>query len=221
MFQPVFLCITLLGRRIYGIITSSKYWFAPTMLETSGGVTNERQFIRMNSIPQHVYKKKCTKCDKWLPFNDFASDRKSKDGMHYWCRSCCAKHRKETITPEKERKGNLRKVGCTPQMYDQMLKEQGGVCAVCKQPETRRRPWSKNGEINPLAVDHDHKTGDVRALLCSHCNTCLGKMNEDPERIRALANYAEWCRNREPSRKIIQLPLLTEHQDMDRDDDAM
>jgi hypothetical protein len=96
----------------------------------------------------------------------------------------------------------------TPLQYDQMFEEQNGVCKVCKQPETRKRPWSKNGEINPLAVDHDHKTGEVRALLCSHCNTSLGKLDEDPVRIRALADYADWCQTREPSRKIIQLPLI-------------
>lgn len=161
-----------------------------------------------DSIPQHVYKKKCSKCDTWLPFNDFALSRKNKDGLHHWCKECCSEQRKRTITPEIERKGNLRRVGCTPQQYDRMFEAQGGVCYVCKQPETRKRPWSKNGEINPLAVDHDHKTGEARALLCSHCNTCLGKMNEDPERIRALADYAEWCRTRKPREKIVQFPLF-------------
>lgn len=44
--------------------------------------------------------------------------------------------------------------------YDALLKRQGGKCAIC-----RARPKSKR-----LAVDHDHKTGAVRGLLCSRCN---------------------------------------------------
>lgn len=158
-------------------------------------------------VPQSVYKKKCTKCDAWLDFSEFTVDRKSKDGLRWQCKGCTAKERKKSMTPEIERKRNLRRVGVTPQQYDRMFVEQGGVCFVCKKPETRKRPWSKNGEINPLAVDHDHKTGEPRALLCGHCNTSLGELGEDPVRIRALADYAEWCQSRKPGEKIIQLSL--------------
>jgi hypothetical protein len=41
-----------------------------------------------------------------------------------------------------------------------------------------------------MAVDHDHKTNKVRALLCHACNVSLGAMEEDPKRIEALLNYA-------------------------------
>lgn len=95
--------------------------------------------------------------------------------------------------------------GMTMHQYKKMLEEQGGVCAVCKKSETRR---TKGGAICPLCIDHDHKTGDVRALLCNACNTALGVLGEDPEHIRALASYAEWCQVREPSAKITQLPLI-------------
>jgi len=163
-----------------------------------------------NSVPQHVYKKNCPKCNTWLPFSDFNADRNIKDGLTSYCKSCRSKIGKEYRPSGSWRKQNLRRVGMTPQRYDQMLAEQGGVCKVCKQPETRKRPWSKNGEINPLAVDHDHKTGEARALLCSHCNTSLGKLGEDPERIRALADYAEWCQTREPLEKLVQRSLWNE-----------
>lgn len=52
-------------------------------------------------------------------------------------------------------------------------------CAVCGEPPTRRR----------LDVDHDHKTGAVRGLLCSDCNIALGKFRDDPDRLRAAADY--------------------------------
>lgn len=62
-----------------------------------------------------------------------------------------------------------------------MVTAQGGVCAICEQPEPKKR----------LAVDHDHTTGAVRALLCSKCNVALGLMSDDPARLRVAAHYLE------------------------------
>lgn len=50
--------------------------------------------------------------------------------------------------------------GLTSEQYEELLRRQGGKCAIC-----RARPKSKR-----LAVDHDHKTGEVLGLLCSRCN---------------------------------------------------
>src|SRR2546430_4708903 len=96
-----------------------------------------------NIISQHVYKKQCTACDCWLSFSNFNVDRNSKDGLAWYCKSCRAKFDKEKRPSGSWRKQNLRRRGITPQQYDRMLTEQGGVCAVCHQPETRKRPWSK------------------------------------------------------------------------------
>lgn len=52
--------------------------------------------------------------------------------------------------------------------YEAMLTKQKGVCALCYQPNQRGRR---------LAVDHDHETGQVRALLCNRCNVSLGRHN--------------------------------------------
>lgn len=70
-----------------------------------------------------------------------------------------------------------------------MLEAQGGVCACCKQAETYIHHRSK--QIYPLHVDHDHKTGKIRGLLCSICNQTLGKVKEDPEWLKALLRYLE------------------------------
>lgn len=62
-----------------------------------------------------------------------------------------------------------------------MYAAQDGRCALCRESEANRR----------LAVDHDHKTGRVRALLCSRCNTALGNLRDDPAlMIRAAAYVA-------------------------------
>lgn len=64
------------------------------------------------------------------------------------------------------------------------------------------------GKTANLVVDHDHRTGDVRSLLCGKCNKSLGIMDEDPDRIRKLLAYAEWCQGRKPDIKLTQLRLV-------------
>lgn len=76
--------------------------------------------------------------------------------------------------------------GITPADYKRLLLIQGGVCAICRQDETRT---IKTGERRPLTVDHDHETGSVRGLLCSLCNTALGSFRDDAEILAAAIDY--------------------------------
>lgn len=83
----------------------------------------------------------------------------------------------------RERNNHLRrKFGITSEQYEQMLEEQGGVCALC-----RRTP---RHDIS-LHVDHDHTTGANRKLLCFRCNNALGDLDDDPALLRAAADYLE------------------------------
>lgn len=68
------------------------------------------------------------------------------------------------------RKVRLKKLGLDESLYEAMLKLQNGACAICKGPPDTR--WKK------LAVDHCHKTGEVRGLLCMTCNTMLGRLEK-------------------------------------------
>lgn len=119
-----------------------------------------------------------------------------RDGRHATIPSYCEPCRKEADRakvrrwkarhPEQQRgiarRSNLLwKYGLTLADYDALLAEQGGVCAVCRTHETKL----------PLHVDHCHSTGRVRGLLCSNCNTALGKLKESPDRIAALLRYAQ------------------------------
>jgi hypothetical protein len=69
--------------------------------------------------------------------------------------------------------------------YERMVAEQGGVCALCKQPET----VVQRGKVARLSVDHDHATGRVRGLLCRACNTTLARFKDDPELFRRALDY--------------------------------
>lgn len=73
------------------------------------------------------------------------------------------------------------------EQFRAMLKAQGGVCAICREPETA----SHNGRLLQLSVDHCHETGVIRGLLCRDCNHTLGKFKDNPDRFRAAADYIE------------------------------
>jgi hypothetical protein len=66
--------------------------------------------------------------------------------------------------------------------YEAMLSRQGGKCAACQTDG-----WGKSGPV----VDHDHKTGIVRGLLCNTCNVAAGMLGDNPDRARKLALYLE------------------------------
>ena len=68
--------------------------------------------------------------------------------------------------------------------YELLLSAQNGCCAICKQP-----PSGGGRGMMVLHVDHDHVTGEVRALLCVDCNTGLGKFQESPDLLESAAAY--------------------------------
>jgi len=72
----------------------------------------------------------------------------------------------------------------TPERHAEMLTAQAGCCAVCRRPAEE-----STGKV--LAVDHSHETGEVRGLLCSHCNRGLGHFLDSPDLLRAAATYLE------------------------------
>ena len=69
-----------------------------------------------------------------------------------------------------------------------MLAEQSGKCAICRTWDGQR-----------LRVDHDHKTGRVRSLLCNRCNSMLAPLEADPKWLDAARNYLD--KHAEPARE--------------------
>lgn len=75
----------------------------------------------------------------------------------------------------------MKKYAITEVQYDEIFKRQQGRCAICKCQQHFQR----------LAVDHDHRTGMVRGLLCVQCNRGLGRFFDSPVRLRTAAEYIE------------------------------
>jgi hypothetical protein len=89
--------------------------------------------------------------------------------------------------PERERVRNLAQFGLTIEDYDAMHAAQGGVCAICNQPETSNR----GGKVYRLAVDHDHNTGQVRGLLCFKCNSAMGSFEKRNVPLENVIRFLE------------------------------
>jgi hypothetical protein len=83
----------------------------------------------------------------------------------------------------------------TPEYYEEMFREQNGLCACCKQPESAVD--KRSGKVKRLQVDHAHSccAGKrscgkcVRGLNCWRCNVLLGRINDNPELLDAMAAY--------------------------------
>ncbi len=124
----------------------------------------------------------CTTCKRYKPPQDFHKARESAHSLAYRCKICNYKRQRKYIRKlgmngETRR---LRQYRLTQSDYNAMLQEQGGVCALCQRlPSTY------------FNVDHCHKTGIVRALLCVACNHGIGLLQDNPERLRKAAAYIE------------------------------
>ena len=95
------------------------------------------------------------------------------------CWSCLFKKYPER-RPRYKRAERLKLYGLTLETYDLLLKAQGSVCAICKQPSLAKPH---------LSVDHNHLTGKVRGLLCVKCNAGLGSFGDNIEMLAKAIAY--------------------------------
>jgi hypothetical protein len=127
-------------------------------------------------------KKSCPHCGKIKSFKQFYKDKAKKTGLSSWCKKCSfekAKDRESTYG-EQMRIHHLKQFyGITLEQYDKMVEDQDGVCAICN---------NINSNGRRLSVDHNHKTGKVRGLLCGGCNAKLGVI-ENKDFIKKAKQY--------------------------------
>ena len=157
--------------------------------------------------------KVCSRCRLQLPLDSFIFDNRRKDGRGSWCRDChklCPSLRKRERSSHfclvcastidagradkqycsdecgklfRQRRYSLKRYGVTPDDYYEMLRVQGGLCAICRKPETA------SNKI--MSLDHCHTSGAVRGLLCHRCNSALGLFLDDVELLRNAISYLE------------------------------
>jgi len=137
----------------------------------------------------------CHRCGAFKAPEEFYPHSGIARGYQYWCKDCCAVRRREGAgipqDPKLTRKYALKAAyGITPEEYDAMYERQEGRCAICGDPKDSWQPgMGVKGRFRFLVVDHDHRTGRVRGLLCTHCNIGIGQFREDPAIMRAAIPY--------------------------------
>lgn len=144
--------------------------------------------------------KRCRSCDQERPIGEFWRNSGAKDGLQSYCKTCSNNRRRsanERWTPEQRERHRQRVIkyryGVGLDLVDALYERQEACCAICG--KAGDRPFVKEKRSTHkgvLCIDHDHKTGEVRGLLCTNCNVGLGRFSDDiPTMARAMAYIAQ------------------------------
>ena len=130
--------------------------------------------------------KRCTKCKQDLELKMFYKTPTGKDGLRGDCKDCAWKQRKAQIASKDPAEWTAHrrpiilknKYGITEEVYDRILAYQNGACAICLRVVDYM-----------LHVDHNHDTGEVRGLLCRGCNSGMGMLGDNVDRLQRAIEY--------------------------------
>ena len=97
----------------------------------------------------------------------------------------------ESSSADKTAEQRLHKVyGLTVERFKELWAACSGLCQICDREMHSRFIDSQKGDRSSRCnIDHCHESGEVRGLLCTACNTALGKMNDDTARLQKAINY--------------------------------
>jgi hypothetical protein len=168
----------------------------------------------MNEVIINDNYKKCTRCKEIKQLDKFTKCINSKDGIYSQCKDCKSELAREyrKNNPEKakeldkkrgskyrEKSKNIRKIyyeknkdkfkdkaifrkfGISLDDYNKMFEKQKGCCIICNKHQIEF-------DIS-LAIDHCHKTGKIRGLLCSYCNMGIGLLGENVKTLEKAIEY--------------------------------
>lgn len=159
----------------------------------------------MTTTPINTTTKTCNLCNEDKPVTEFSPVKRGKFGVRAVCKICIASAAKENRRLKKEnnpeevklqrRVDNLKRFRLTPESWQKMYDDQDGVCSICGGDGIGSGRWDS------LHVDHDHSCcpgkgtmtcGECnRGLLCSKCNTMLGLVQDDEDRLLSAINYLQ------------------------------
>lgn len=134
------------------------------------GMSSASDVRRQRAVSEKL---RCNCCGEIKARDEFSVNNSALSGRCGMCRECV------------RWKGRLGKYGITREQYQDLYTKQNGKCASCG------CVWAGT-EMHPdLVVDHDHKTGAVRGLLCPDCNNILGLANDSQTRLDAAKAYLQ------------------------------
>lgn len=112
--------------------------------------------------------KACTKCGEIKPVTEFYAEKRTRDGRQSTCKKCYGAQQSAYAVN--------RKYGLSPKKHAAMREAQGGKCPICQRKVK-------------LVVDHCHRSGKVRALLCDRCNRMLGTADDDQQLLESAIAF--------------------------------
>lgn len=134
-------------------------------------------------LAKAAIEKECSKCKRVLPVSFFSKKANDAELYRSSCRECLNKARAEAYW-----RTILKRHGLSASEYQALLDTQDGRCAICR---------SSGGDAGRkghtiyrfLRIDHCHRSGKVRGLLCDKCNLGIGNFNDDPQWLEAAVAY--------------------------------
>lgn len=124
---------------------------------------------------------RCPSCGQTKAASEFPINRAVRSGIGTYCKPC---HNRIVRENRQKHHGSTRnfhlrrRYGVSDVEVAWHVLRQGSRCALCRKGE-------------PIHVDHDHVTGQVRGILCFNCNRALGYLDDEVELLYEMADYLE------------------------------
>ncbi len=153
---------------------------------------------KITTNTKNIIVKYCSRCKRTLPLVNFykVSLWEKQRGLKPWCKECKKIYTKEYVQSGQSREQYLKRThGITSDEYQKKLKSQNKRCAICGKLDTDNN-WGV------LTVDHNHRTNQIRGLLCNRCNTSLGNCEENIQILKNMLTYLEEYKNGKEKEKL-------------------
>jgi hypothetical protein len=139
-------------------------------------LATKRDWGRVAKAPDSQGRYRCSSCKEWKAPTEFSKNKQQLSGLNYACKPCMKVNTRKYNLPAK--------YGITAAKFAEMLLAQGGKCACCG------GQFNMEGKASERpCVDHNHKTNEVRDLLCGRCNLAAGNVLDSAVRAAQLTEY--------------------------------
>lgn len=167
-----------------------------------GKLRREKLLARPRDVLQE---KRCSVCKQVKKSESFHRKRYSESGLNSRCRECEKIAKKRQWDNGGQEKATAKRYGVSTDYLRGLREGQRALCAICEEPLNLKRHRERH-------VDHDHRTGKIRGLLCRGCNTGLGQFREKPDVLWKALQYLRKFSEETPPEP--EAPLLRFNQEL-------
>jgi len=149
--------------------------------------TTKNSTDMQNSLVEH---KICSKCKRRYPSTSdyFYKNKNRKLGLDAWCKNCKSDY--------DHKRHKIYRYGISLNKVNELIIEQKNRCAICGQFfDDIFNNYKDKITIRSPRVDHNHKSGKIRGILCNRCNILLGMVKDNTSILLEAANYLDREKN--------------------------